>query len=313
MAEVFEYSDRLNSPVEAFYCTPENSRLPVGAHWHYFVEMLYLLEGSVHVICNGVSYRLSAGDLLLIPPQVVHSISRDSDHPYLYTCVKYSATHIRLVEGYLPNLHILFRNLMKEEYPPLLFSPDDFGSRKEQEPARDLTRDRSADPKETPTYLLMEEIIREVRQRPYGYLTVIFSRLTGLLLEILRSWYQRGIPLQTEPPSETDTLSIQDVAIYIDRHSHEALKVDDLAKMCNMSYSYFAKVFHRQYGQSCKQYIEFIRLTKAENLLLFTDHDLSAIAEETGFSDSSHLIRCFRRLYHTTPKQYRLQHVTGAF
>ena len=116
--------------------------------------------------------------------------------------------------------------------------------------------------------------------------------------------------ISASTPTKADIYSIQDVAIYIDQHSRENLKVDDLAKMCNMSYSYFAKVFHRQYGQSCKQYIEFIRLTKAENLLLFTSHDLSDIAEETGFSDSSHLIRCFRRLYHITPKQYRLQHVS---
>ena len=319
MAEVFEYSDRLNSPVEAFYCSSESLRLPVAAHWHYFVEMLYMLEGSVTVVCNGVPYKLTPGKLLLIPPQVVHSITRDNDRDFLYTCVKYSATHIRLVEGYLPNLHILFRKLMQNELPPLLFSADELSSYNvaenisPQAPGIETDTDPNLptiDSKNNPTCSLMDTIIREVAERPYGYLTLIFSRLTGLMLQILRLWYNRGIPLQTELPTETDNYSVLDVAIYIDRHSNEVLKVDDLAKMCNMSYSYFAKVFHRQYGQSCKQYIEFIRLTKAENLLLFTDYDLNTIAEETGFSDSSHLIRCFRRLYHITPKQYRLQHLS---
>lgn len=307
MAEIFEYSDRLNSPVEAFYCSSDGLRLPVAAHWHYFVEMLYMLEGSVTVICNGVPYKLTPGKLLLIPPQVVHSITRDNNHSFLYTCIKYSASHIRLVEGYLPNLHILFQKLMQREVPPLLFSAEEFF----YQTSDNLSTDRLS-PINNTVCNLMKDIINEVDQRPYGYLTLIFSRLTALILEILRLWYNCGIPLQTELPTETDTYSIQDVAIYIDKHSSEDLKVDDLAGMCNMSYSYFAKVFHRQYGQSCKQYIEFIRLTKAENLLLFTNYDLNTIAEETGFSDSSHLIRCFRRLYHITPKQYRLQHLSDA-
>lgn len=291
MAEVFEYGDRLNSPVEAFICETGYIHLPVAAHWHYFVEILYLLEGSVLVVCNGETTRLGEGKLMLIPPQAVHSISRDGNRHFRYICVKFSDYHIRLVEEYLPNLSILFHQLMQTDHPPLLFTDRDFQSN-------------------APGSLLLD-IVREVQQKPYGYLTLIFSRLTGLLMEILRIWYNRGISLQTESRAETGTYSVQDVILYIDRHSHEPLKVDDLARLCNMSYSYFAKVFHRQYGQSCKQYIEFIRLTKAENLLLFTDHDLSAIAEETGFSDSSHLIRCFRRLYHTTPKQYRLQHAAG--
>ena len=365
MAEVFEYSDRLNSPVEAFYCSSESLRMPVAAHWHYFVEMLYMLEGSVTVVCNGVPYKLTPGKLLLIPPQAVHSITRDNNRSFLYTCIKYSASHIRLVEGYLPNLHILFQKLMHREVPPLLFSAEEFFHQTAEDPGSMLSQNRNADisPMRSTTSVstdasdltdtsdstdapaatnasgstnasdstdasnlsayklspvnnsvcnLMKDIIHEVEQRHYGYLTLIFSRLTALILEILRLWYNCGIPLQTELPTETDTCSIQDVAIFIDKHSSEDLKVDDLANMCNMSYSYFAKVFHRQYGQSCKQYIEFIRLTKAETLLLFTNYDLNTIAEETGFSDSSHLIRCFRRLYHITPKQYRLQHLSDA-
>ena len=74
-----------------------------------------------------------------------------------------------------------------------------------------------------------------------------------------------------------------------------------------MSYSYFAKMFLKYYGQSCKQYIEFIRLSKVENFLLFTDYDLNYIAAETGFADCSHLIRTFKKHYQITPKQFRLR------
>jgi len=62
--------------------------------------------------------------------------------------------------------------------------------------------------------------------------------------------------------------NINNITEYIDDHLNEDLRVEDLAKKCNMSYSYFAKCFAELYGQSCKHYISFLRLCKAENMLL---------------------------------------------
>ena len=62
-----------------------------------------------------------------------------------------------------------------------------------------------------------------------------------------------------------------------------------------MSYSNFARSFRQLYNQSCKEYIEFIRLNRVADLLIFTDLDLNYISQETGFSDCSHLIRSFKQ------------------
>lgn len=39
MKNLYEFSDILHSPIEAFICAAENIRFPVEAHWHYFVEI----------------------------------------------------------------------------------------------------------------------------------------------------------------------------------------------------------------------------------------------------------------------------------
>ena len=128
-------------------------------------------------------------------------------------------------------------------------------------------------------------------------------------MHLIRIWRTCGFNTDkaVSRPAETD--SIHAVTAYIDAHAGEALRVEDLADMCNMSYSYFAKNFKRHYGRSCKEYIEFIRVNKAVDLLLFTDFDLSYISQETGFSDSSHLIKTFRKWKGVTPKQFKKQHV----
>ena len=60
---------------------------------------------------------------------------------------------------------------------------------------------------------------------------------------------------------------MQNVLMYIDDHSQENINIESLARTYHMSYSYFARQFRKYYGQSCKQYIEFVRLSKVENLL----------------------------------------------
>lgn len=148
---------------------------------------------------------------------------------------------------------------------------------------------------------------REYREKQYAYDASIYSSFASLMLRILRIWHCQGISLDLEASSETEENRIQDILVYIDRHSQENINIEELAHHYNMSYSYFAKMFLKYYGQSCKQYIEFIRLNKVENFLLFTDYDLNYIAAETGFADCSHLIRTFKKHYQITPKQFRLR------
>ena len=94
---------------------------------------------------------------------------------------------------------------------------------------------------------------------------------------------------------------------YIDTHSAEPLEVQQLAEMCHMSYSNFARLFRENYGRSCKEYIKYIRLNKAQDLLLNSDYDLDYIAQETGFFDCSHFIRTYKKWRGITPKQERMQ------
>lgn len=285
---LFEYSDILNSPIEVFYCINHYHMNPVEAHWHYFVEILYIINGPVTVTCNENVYQMKEGDMIFIPPQVIHSITCDSEKGFKYLCIKFNINRIQLVGNYLPNLSATLRRVGKLSNPPLLFTGESF-------PDVDLEK-------------MFLQIKEEADHRFYGYNAYIYTKLSGLILQILRAWFYMGISFEDDVITESEDFSIQDALLYIDEHSNETINIAELAAKCNMSYSYFAKVFHKQYGQSCKQYIEFIRLNKAENLLLFTDYDLTRIAGEIGFADCSHLIRSFKKRYKVTPKQFRQHH-----
>lgn len=292
MENLFEYSDMLRSPIEAFFCGPDYYSQPIEAHWHYFVELIYMQEGTTQISCNDGSYLLKQGSFAIFPPQSIHSIYAADQKPFRYICCKFNLNRIQMSESYLPDLNAAFRKISNMEKPPVVFSKDalcgiDYDS-------------------------FFMEVLHEVQEKQYGYNSYVYSMFSMLILKILRSWRCEGIEFDPEKLSEIEEQTIQNVLVYIDAHSQENINIEALAHSCHMSYSCFAKLFHKYYGQSCKQYIEFVRLSKVENLLLFTGYDLSFIATETGFADCSHLIRAFKKRYEITPKQFRLKHQASA-
>lgn len=130
-----------------------------------------------------------------------------------------------------------------------------------------------------------------------------------MLIEIARGVEKNGV-IQREKHSDIG-LSFYHILEYIDAHSAEPLEVRQLAEMCHMSYSNFARLFRENYGRSCKEYIKYIRLNKAQDLLLNSDYNLDYIAQETGFFDCSHFIRTYKKWRGITPKQERMRKQGG--
>ena len=72
----FQYIDRLNAPLEVFMLEETPSGAGVSPHWHYYLEMLYILKGDLQAQCDNDFYMLHPGDLILFYPQAVHSMHR---------------------------------------------------------------------------------------------------------------------------------------------------------------------------------------------------------------------------------------------
>ncbi len=131
---------------------------------------------------------------------------------------------------------------------------------------------------------------------------VAFDLIYRPLIAIAR---KTGTKKRQACPGAEHTMSFYHILEYIDSHSSEPLEVQELARLCHMSYSHFAKLFRENYGRSCKEYIKYIRLNKAQDLLVNSDLDIDYIAQETGFYDSSHFIRQYKSWRGITPKQER--------
>jgi AraC-like DNA-binding protein len=289
MNYLFEQSNILNSPFEAFLFDSKHEVFPVKSHWHYFMEIIYMMEGTVIVNSDKEDYVLETGDLILFHPQAIHSIYAVSPVPVKYAVLKFDINNLYRNNNFTPKLGTIFKSAQGNSYAPIFFSAKAFFS--------------------FPLQILFNNCIEEIENKDFGYNIRFQSLVSSLLIEILRLWRKNGFNTDKAAMVPSYEEPMNTILEYIDEHSHESIKVEHLAEKCHMSYSYFAKKFHELYGQSCKEYIEFIRISKVKDLLLFTDFDINYISQETGFADCSHLIRTFKKKLDVTPKQFRLRHL----
>lgn len=101
---------------------------------------------------------------------------------------------------------------------------------------------------------------------------------------------------------------IHDAKLYMSQHFCDPnLMLQDVAKAVNMSNSRFSTVFSQQSGKTFTEYLIYLRLNKAKELLRTTDMKSSEIAHETGYNDAHYFSYIFKKNTGMTPSEYRAQ------
>jgi AraC family transcriptional regulator len=131
------------------------------------------------------------------------------------------------------------------------------------------------------------------------------SLTQALVIHLLRHYSDVAKIITSENISLTRT-QLQQAIDYIHTNLDRDLSLSQIAKVINISPTYFASLFKRATGTSPHQYVIQQRVERAKLMLSKTDLAIADIALQVGFSSQSHLTQQFKRLTGVTPKQVRL-------
>lgn len=107
-------------------------------------------------------------------------------------------------------------------------------------------------------------------------------------------------------PDLYNTLIIKPALEFIQENFKKKIMVNDMAALCNISSSYFSKLFHKITGDTFANYINKLRVEKACALLSSTDTPITMVALDLGFEDSSYFNKVFKRVTGVTPSKYKI-------
>ena len=132
------------------------------------------------------------------------------------------------------------------------------------------------------------------------------QKRTGYEYAAMSALYKIFELMQTEisyvPSSKAEI--IKPGCEYISEHYTENPSVELLAKMCNISHTYFKEIFTSVYNVTPKAYIIHLKIQYACELLKSRRYTISEIAEITGYQNVYYFSRTFKKIIGVAPSKY---------
>ena len=239
----------------------------VKGHCHPYYHMFYISAGEGRFVVDGDVYMLSSGQCLLVPRNAEHAYTNEGDITLEYQEIKFSLAQTAM-ESRLQSLGVV---ISREEMVGKLF----------------------------------ERIIQE------------YSDIGGQADDAAASYLMALLNILTAPSrmeskrefryfdaSSYSDLSKQ-IVHYLEKNYAKELSLDDLAVALGYNKSYLCVAFKKDTHSTILDCLNMIRIRRAAELIVYSDHSLAHVAAMCGFASDSHFNRVFVKYVGTTPGQCR--------
>ncbi len=293
-----------------YHAFGSQSRVPLSPHFHDEYLISAQLRGREHCHVAGKLHQFSAGDVVLINPQQVHTGNTEGeDIEYLSLYIDRRLVNELAEELRAPTTAPEFTAIKASDQPALV---------QELVGLLELLRSRdqavlyplSSSPSEGDVDILSRRLglathpardtvtELEIQTALHRVLTHAFEELSNLRHPRLRS--TNRIPHRKIARAVEYLRSLGAG----DRQAAE-LDLDDLAAVAGLSKYHFLRQFNQVVGMTPGAYLRTLRLCHAGRLLRTTDLPILDIALSVGFADHPSFSRAFARHMGMTPSEYR--------
>lgn len=234
-------------------------------HMHEYYEISLILSGNVKLLLPETAHHGTESCLFLTGPLTPHMVTCEPDMLYCRINLLFSG---QFIAEYVP------------EWKRLL---DVFGKRGRIVPLSPADREEMQ--------ALAQTLQKEKDMfRKRLYLLLLLSKIEEL---------EKQLPDRTEslPRYVTEALT------YLQEHCAEPLVSADLAWHLGVGRTTMMTGFKHYTGTTVNEYLTRCRLKRAIALLKEGQPE-QTVAEQCGLGSSYNMIRCFRRKFGKTPKQY---------
>lgn len=280
-----QYCRRQNGIMVEHMVRPANFDMRYN-HFHQEYEIYLLLRGRRKMFFENRAYEAHAGNLILVDSGQIHmshSIPGDPEADYERIILYVDKAVVEQADRMFPELKI--GSFLHKHYGIYQLSPEQ------------VERTRQ----------LMLHIMQEMDQALPMSQTAIFAELVQGFIRFRRSNQQ--VPCLNDARKNAASggkyTAVYQAADYISEHFQDDLSLDALAEQFYISKYYLSRSFREVTGFGISEYINILRVQRAQKLLQETSLSVSEIAARVGFESITYFERVFKRHQLISPAQYR--------
>ena len=256
----------------------------VTTHWHEEAELTLITEGEGLYQIDLVDYEVKKGDILFVPPLLLHSVSLAQPQNEEMISETY-VFHLNFLGGNSTDICSTryFVPIMNHELIlPYLITP------------------------KHPAYVSIRKIFRQIASLYHEEVPGYELALKGLFLQVifLLLQYSTKQAKNVLPEEGTPADKLKNVLDYIEIHYAQTILVEELAKICCFSEYHFMRFFKKHMNMTCVEYVNNVRLEKAVELFEQGNTSILEVSLSVGFHNLSYFHRAFKNKYGMTPRSF---------
>ena len=258
----------------------------LNCHWHDEIEFILIISGSAVFQIENCSYEVNPGEIIIVDSHELHSAYALIDdnncicktlmfNAEILSSKSSDAIQIKFINPLINNQLILPRHLSCNNDNELAI--------------RTFFKDliTTLDSKEDNFELMAK-----------SYLYMIFSKVM-----LMVTYKDTSKLINNNTTNKID--NIKHILDYIHINYNNPITINELSVELNMSEGHFCRVFKSATFKTPIDYLNYYRITKAQDLLLNSNKKVLEICMNVGFNNLSYFINIFKKNTGYTPSTFR--------
>ena len=267
-----------DDPFSTYHIQNGGQSFQIPVHWHDELEIIYVKSGFLTVNISGENYIGKPGDAFVVSPGNLHFMGSQTGTVDYFTFL-------------FPLKYIAFRT--DDMLDDKLIEPLNSGHLMISPEVKDTVKEQCEQ--------LAGVYAAEIDESESKITVQIKKKI--ILLQFIHELWKKGFIVENDTTGR-NTVE-KEMVSYIQQNYTGKILLREFGEQFHLSEKYISRYFKDHFHITLSQYVTYLRLEHAKQMLQETDISVTEVAMQSGYQNISYFIRSFKKTYGVSPLKYR--------
>lgn len=267
-----------DDPFSTYHIENGGQSFQIPVHWHDELEIIYVKSGFLTVNISGENYIGKPGDAFVVSPGNLHFMGSQTGTVDYFTFL-------------FPLKYIAFRS--DDMLDDKLIEPLNSGHLMISPEIKDTVKEQCEQ--------LAGVYAAEIDKSESKITSQIRKKI--ILLQFIHELWKKGFIVENDTTGR-NTVE-KEMVSYIQQNYTGKILLREFGEQFHLSEKYISRYFKEHFHITLSQYVTYLRLEHAKQMLQETDISVTEVAMQSGYQNISYFIRSFKKTYGVSPLKYR--------